>query len=79
MQLVFNEAFKFQRFINDILRFNDIMSRKDINAPDVLAIRLKYFYILIKYHVTCTFLERNISFIRFSGDIKIVNCRLHQT
>lgn len=53
------------------------MSRKDINAPDVLAIRLKYFFFLIKYHVT--FLERNISFIRFSGDIKIVNCRLHQT
>lgn len=40
LQLVFNEACKFQIFINEILRFKHIMSRKDKNAPDI--IRLKY-------------------------------------
>lgn len=40
IHLVFNEACKFQIFINEILRFKHIMSRKDKNAPDI--IRLKY-------------------------------------
>lgn len=43
IHLVFNETCKFQTFINEILRFKHIMSRKEENAPEVLVIRLKYF------------------------------------